>query len=105
MSDGLTLRTDLQLAEWLARRPGVPLLTKPSTRTIRTDHDLTRPFQAIQVEEDRVVCIRFGHDWDPDCMVMDETLYSVQAKVQNYAVMYLGAFDIHVATRFRRGSR
>jgi hypothetical protein len=36
------------------------------------------------------VCIRFGHDWDPDCMVMDETLYQVQAKVQNYAVMYLG---------------
>lgn len=45
--------------------------------------------QAIMVEEDRVVCIRFGHDWDPDCMVMDETLYQVQAKVQNYAVMYL----------------
>lgn len=46
--------------------------------------------QAIVVEEDRVVCIRFGHDYDPDCMVMDETLYQVQGKVQNYAVMYLG---------------
>lgn len=34
--------------------------------------------------------IRFGHDWDPECMVMDETLYATQAKVQNFAVMYLG---------------
>lgn len=42
------------------------------------------------VEEDRVVCIRFGHDWDEQCMVMDETLYQVQAKVQNFAVIYLG---------------
>jgi hypothetical protein len=31
--------------------------------------------QAILSEEDRVVVIRFGHDWDPTCMVMDETLY------------------------------
>ena len=46
--------------------------------------------QAIEVEEDRVVCIRFGHDWDPQCMVMDETLYGVQAKLQNFAVIYLG---------------
>jgi hypothetical protein len=28
------------------------------------------------VEEDRVVCIRFGHDFDQDCMAMDESLYS-----------------------------
>ncbi|KAJ9117736.1 Thioredoxin-like 4A [Naganishia adeliensis] len=45
--------------------------------------------QAIMMEEDRVVCIRFGHDWDEQCMVMDETLYQVQAKVQNFAVIYL----------------
>lgn len=53
--------------------------------------------QAIQHEEDKVgnfkfwsdnstrsdlhaivqvVCVRFGHDWDPTCMKMDETLYS-----------------------------
>ena len=54
--------------------------------------------QAIEVEEDRVVCIRFGHDWDPNCMVMDETLYGVQGKLQNFAVIYLGelAFDVEV---------
>ena len=45
--------------------------------------------EAIKSEEDRVVVIRFGHDWDPQCMTMDETLYSVAEKVQNFAVIYL----------------
>ena len=36
-----------------------------------------------------MVVIRFGHDWDAQCMVMDETLYSVAEKVQNFAVIYL----------------
>lgn len=46
--------------------------------------------QAILSEEDRVVVIRFGHDWDPTCMKMDEVLYSIAEKVihrfnlQNY---------------------
>lgn len=46
--------------------------------------------QAIMVEEDRVVCMRFGHDYDKDCMAMDESLYSVSEKVQNFCVIYLG---------------
>lgn len=33
--------------------------------------------------------IRFGHDWDSQCMTMDETLYSVAERVQNFAVIYL----------------
>lgn len=33
--------------------------------------------------------IRFGHDWDPQCMVMDETLYKIAEKVKNFAVIYL----------------
>lgn len=37
--------------------------------------------QAILSEEDRVVVIRFGHDWDPTCMKMDEVLYSIADKV------------------------
>jgi DIM1 family U5 snRNP protein len=45
--------------------------------------------EAIKSEEDRVVVIRFGHDWDTQCMTMDETLYSVAEKVQNFAVIYL----------------
>ncbi|CAG8476335.1 12046_t:CDS:2 [Ambispora leptoticha] len=45
--------------------------------------------QAILSEEDRVVVIRFGHDWDPTCMKMDETLYGIAEKVKNFAVIYL----------------
>ncbi|RSH91415.1 U4/U6-U5 snRNP complex subunit dib1 [Saitozyma podzolica] len=45
--------------------------------------------ESILVEEDRVVCIRFGHDYDPECMAMDETLYGVTEKVQNFAIIYL----------------
>jgi thiol-disulfide isomerase/thioredoxin len=45
--------------------------------------------EAIKSEEDRVVVIRFGHDWDHQCMTMDETLYSIAEKVQNFAVIYL----------------
>mmetsp|Transcript_51076 Transcript_51076/g.103858 ORF Transcript_51076/g.103858 Transcript_51076/m.103858 type:complete len:143 (+) Transcript_51076:316-744(+) len=45
--------------------------------------------QAILSEEERLVIIRFGHDWDPACMKMDETLYHVADKIKNFAVMYL----------------
>ena len=45
--------------------------------------------EAIKSEEDRVVVIRFGTDGDSQCMIMDETLYSVAEKVQNFAVIYL----------------
>jgi len=45
--------------------------------------------QAILSEEDRVVVIRFGHDEDPTCMVMDEVLYSIAEQIKNFAVIYL----------------
>ncbi|KAL0487752.1 U5 snRNP protein [Acrasis kona] len=45
--------------------------------------------QAILTEEDRVVVIRFGHDWDSTCMETDETLSGVAEKVKNFAVIYL----------------
>ena len=45
--------------------------------------------QAILGEEDRVVVVRFGHDWDPTCMQTDEILHKVSEKVKNYAVVYL----------------
>lgn len=45
--------------------------------------------QAIQSEEDRVVIIRFGHDWDRTCMIMDEILLSISEKVSNFAVIYV----------------
>ncbi|CEQ41450.1 SPOSA6832_03160 [Sporobolomyces salmonicolor] len=44
--------------------------------------------QAILAEESRVVVIRFGHDWDSQCMAHDETLLGVAEKVKNFAVIY-----------------
>ena len=32
---------------------------------------------------------RFGHDWDPHCMKMDETLFGCAEKVKNFATIYL----------------
>ena len=45
--------------------------------------------QAILSEEDRIVLIRFGHDWDPTCMKMDEALYSIAEKCKNFCAIYL----------------
>ncbi|KAJ2015799.1 Thioredoxin-like 4A, partial [Coemansia sp. S85] len=44
---------------------------------------------AILSEEERVVVMRFGTDWDDQCMVMDETLSKVAEKVKNFAVIYV----------------
>ena len=54
--------------------------------------------QAIISEENRLVIIRFGHDWvfiyfdnrqDPSCMQFDEVLYKVAEILKNIAVIYL----------------
>jgi len=45
--------------------------------------------QAILSEEERLVVIRFGHDYDPECMKMDETLFGIAEDVKNFAVLYL----------------
>jgi DIM1 family U5 snRNP protein len=45
--------------------------------------------QSIVTETERVVIIRFGHDWDKQCMIMDELLYSIAEEVQNFAVIYV----------------
>lgn len=45
--------------------------------------------QLILAEEDRVVVVRFGHDWDETGMEMDETLYAITDKIKNFGVIYL----------------
>eukprot|EP00483_Globobulimina_turgida_P010832 UN10853 len=45
--------------------------------------------QAILNEEERVVVIRFGHDWDKTCMLMDEILFAIAEDVSKFAVIYL----------------
>uniref|UniRef100_A0A8C5PQ46 Thioredoxin like 4A n=1 Tax=Leptobrachium leishanense TaxID=445787 RepID=A0A8C5PQ46_9ANUR len=54
-------------------------LTSASTSSERCS---VRVDQAILSEEDRVLVTRFGHDWDPTCMKMDEVLYSIAEKEQ-----------------------
>ncbi|KAL8772160.1 MAG: hypothetical protein Q9209_002595 [Squamulea sp. 1 TL-2023] len=49
--------------------------------------------QAILTEEERLVIIRFGRDWDPDCMRQDEVLYRVADRVKNFAVIYVCDLD------------
>jgi U5 snRNP protein, DIM1 family len=45
--------------------------------------------QAILTEENKVIVIRFGSDWDSTCMEMDEVLYSIAEDVRNFATIYL----------------
>lgn len=66
--------------------------------------------QAILSEEERLVVIRFGRDWDPDCMRQDEVLYREESPltimydanrmspgiadmVKNFAVIYVCDLD------------
>lgn len=49
--------------------------------------------QAIMSEDERLVVIRFGRDWDPDCMRQDEVLYRIADRVKNFAVIYLCDID------------
>ena len=49
--------------------------------------------QAILSEDERLVVIRFGRDWSPDCMRQDEVLYRIADKVKNFAVIYLCDID------------
>lgn len=39
-------------------------------------------------EEERLVVIRFGRDYEPDCMRQDEVLYKIADRVKNFAVLY-----------------
>ena len=48
----------------------------------------------------QVVVIRFGHDWDPTCMKMDDILFSVAEKCRNFAIFYL--VDISTVPDFNK---
>jgi DIM1 family U5 snRNP protein len=49
--------------------------------------------QAILNENDRIVVLRFGRDWVPECMMMDKTLSRIAELVKNFAVIYLVDLD------------
>ncbi|CBK24389.2 uncharacterized protein [Blastocystis hominis] len=45
--------------------------------------------RAIQDETEKLVVIRFGHDNDRQCMLVDETLWKIADLVKNFVVIYL----------------
>ncbi len=45
--------------------------------------------QAIVTEPDKLVVIRFGYDWHPQCMEMDELMYKVGHKLSKFVTFYL----------------
>mmetsp|Transcript_102208 Transcript_102208/g.197870 ORF Transcript_102208/g.197870 Transcript_102208/m.197870 type:complete len:143 (-) Transcript_102208:139-567(-) len=45
--------------------------------------------QAILSEEERLVCIRFGRDFSPECMKMDEIIYSAVEEIKSCCIVYL----------------
>lgn len=45
--------------------------------------------QAIINETDKLVVIRFGHDWDTQCMQIDEVILKVAYKLSKFVVFYL----------------
>ncbi|KAF2817943.1 uncharacterized protein BDZ99DRAFT_351903, partial [Mytilinidion resinicola] len=49
--------------------------------------------QAIMSEKERLVIIRFGREWDKDCMARDEILFRIANRVKNFAVIALCALD------------
>lgn len=49
--------------------------------------------QAILNDDERLVIIRFGRDWDPDCMRQDEVLYKIADKVKSFAAVYVCDID------------
>ncbi|RAR15206.1 mitosis protein dim1 [Stemphylium lycopersici] len=45
--------------------------------------------QAILSEDERIICLRFGNDANPECMDMDEKLYKIADAVKDWAVIYV----------------
>ncbi|PMD64596.1 4A/4B type thioredoxin-like protein [Hyaloscypha bicolor E] len=60
--------------------------------------------QAIMSEDERLVIIRFGRNWDPDCMRQDEVLYRIADRVKNFAVIYVCDLDQHMMCDFGTGN-
>jgi U5 snRNP protein, DIM1 family len=56
--------------------------------------------QAIMSEDDRLVVIRFGRDYDQECMKQDEVLFKIAEVCKNFAVFYLVDIDeVPISTR------
>ena len=54
--------------------------------------------QAILNEPEKLVVIRFGTDWDPKCMQMDEMIIKVAPKLCKFVTFYV--VDIQMVPDF-----
>eukprot|EP00927_Polykrikos_kofoidii_P085437 TRINITY_DN9297_c0_g1_i1.p1 TRINITY_DN9297_c0_g1~~TRINITY_DN9297_c0_g1_i1.p1 ORF type:complete len:143 (+),score=19.77 TRINITY_DN9297_c0_g1_i1:264-692(+) len=45
--------------------------------------------QAVTTEEAKVVLLRFGHDYDPECLITDEALLGASSAVESFCKTYL----------------
>lgn len=84
----------------------LPTSINPFER-LRADHQSFAPptgwavDQAILNEEDRVVVIRFGHDYCPVCMQMDEALSKIViARVLDFSSLELGQLQAEKVKNF-----
>lgn len=55
-------------------------------RRLTCEWDVDR---TIAIEEEKIVVIRFGMEWDNECMRMDETLSKVEYELSNFCDIYL----------------
>eukprot|EP00747_Dinoflagellata_sp_TGD_P168044 gnl/TRDRNA2_/TRDRNA2_193584_c0_seq1.p1 gnl/TRDRNA2_/TRDRNA2_193584_c0~~gnl/TRDRNA2_/TRDRNA2_193584_c0_seq1.p1 ORF type:complete len:144 (+),score=17.97 gnl/TRDRNA2_/TRDRNA2_193584_c0_seq1:94-525(+) len=44
-------------------------------------------------EDSKVVCLRFGHDYDPECVLMDENLAAVLSSIEAMCNVFLVDID------------
>eukprot|EP00405_Crypthecodinium_cohnii_P051888 CAMPEP_0206591302 /NCGR_PEP_ID=MMETSP0325_2-20121206/40168_1 /ASSEMBLY_ACC=CAM_ASM_000347 /TAXON_ID=2866 /ORGANISM="Crypthecodinium cohnii, Strain Seligo" /LENGTH=126 /DNA_ID=CAMNT_0054100487 /DNA_START=303 /DNA_END=679 /DNA_ORIENTATION=- len=56
--------------------------------------------QAVVNAGDRLVCVRFGMDYDPNCMQMDEIIYSCFEEIKGFCDIYL--VDIREVPEFNK---
>eukprot|EP00928_Gymnodinium_smaydae_P072665 TRINITY_DN55994_c0_g1_i1.p2 TRINITY_DN55994_c0_g1~~TRINITY_DN55994_c0_g1_i1.p2 ORF type:complete len:143 (-),score=24.18 TRINITY_DN55994_c0_g1_i1:189-617(-) len=45
--------------------------------------------RVVTTEAEKVLLLRFGHDYDPECMEIDEVLAAVLPRVQQYCQIHL----------------
>ena len=87
---------DAEALDYLASdRDSISLLVNTIMGSVVIPHLVTawHVDQAILTEDERLVVIRFGRDWDPDCMRQDEVLYKIADRVKNFAVIYVCDLD------------
>ena len=77
----------------MARGPSHRTLSTPINSTTAILSNATLHYTQTNThqlsEEARIVCLRFGADYTPECMEMDEMLYKIVDAVKDWVVIYV----------------